>query len=67
MKEIMKEIRNLKGKLVCCLGENGHELEIVRGGCKTCLRFSLAGEVNVVNTFINPLTKFKKHFQTSKL
>jgi hypothetical protein len=46
----MKEVRNIQGKLVCRIDEEGKIVEIAVKGCITVIRFSEDGKVSVINT-----------------
>ena len=47
--DVVKEIRNLKGKLVCLINEKENYLEIKLKGCLTRIKLLENGKVSIVN------------------
>lgn len=48
----MKTIKNANGKTVCRVDELTQEVEIIRRGCRTVVRFHGDGTMTVTNTMI---------------
>lgn len=49
----MKTIKNVHGKTVCRVDELTQEVEIIRRGCRTLVRFHGDGTMTVTNTTID--------------
>ena len=57
----MKEVRNMDGKLVCRLHENGYLIEIVKKGCTTIIRFNPDSLPDIIQEKV----KIKENCKTS--